>query len=99
MDLRQGTKAGGRVTDPGIVIPIVSLVAMAGIVSVIATRRGGSRPARSDGQVRDDSLIKLEERIARLENAIDVIAVEVERVGEGQRFLTKVLVEREAPRG
>lgn len=86
-------------TDPGIVIPIVSLVTMAGIVSVLATRRSGARLADSDGQVRDDSMIKLEERIARLENAIDVIAVEMERVGEGQRFLTKVLVERETPRG
>jgi hypothetical protein len=83
-------------SDPGMVIPIVSLVAMAGIVSVIVTRRTGVRRARPGARVRDDSLVKLEERIARLENAIDVIAVEMERVGEGQRFLTKVLVEREA---
>ena len=30
----------------------------------------------------------------RLENAIDSIAVELERLGEGQRFVTKLLVER-----
>ena len=30
----------------------------------------------------------------RLEQAIDAIAVELERVGEGQRFVTKLLAER-----
>ena len=30
----------------------------------------------------------------RLEQAIDAIAIEVERVGEGQRFVTKLLAER-----
>lgn len=33
-----------------------------------------------------------------LAQAIDAIAVEVERIGEGQRFLTKLLAERQ-PRG
>jgi len=32
-------------------------------------------------------------RLARMEQAIDSMAVEMERVGEGQRFLTKVLSE------
>jgi len=86
-------------SDPGIIIPIVSLVAIAGIVSVAAARRVGERFVRPNSRVDDESLAKLEERIARLENAIDVIAVEMERVGEGQRFLTKVLVERETTRG
>jgi hypothetical protein len=35
-----------------------------------------------------------DDRLARLEHAVDAIAVEMERVGEGQRFLTKVLAER-----
>ena len=82
-------------SDPGIVIPIVSLVAIAATVSLTAVRRAGARPVRTDRRSSDESVAKLEERIARLENAIDVIAVEMGRVGEGQRFLTKVLVERE----
>jgi hypothetical protein len=36
----------------------------------------------------------LEERLERLEHAVDSIAVEMERVGEGQRFVTKLLAER-----
>ena len=86
-------------SDPGIVLPIVSLVAIAGITSVAAMRRAGARTRRSEPRRGAESLATLEERIARLENAIDVIAVEMERVGESQRFLTKVLVERqETPR-
>src|SRR5262245_19632868 len=33
---------------------------------------------------------------AQLANALDALAVEVERIGESQRFLTKVLAERDA---
>jgi hypothetical protein len=35
-----------------------------------------------------------DDRMQRVEQAIDSIAVEVERIGEGQRFVTKLLVER-----
>jgi hypothetical protein len=35
-----------------------------------------------------------DDREQRLEQAIDAIAVELERVGEGQRFVTKLLAER-----
>jgi hypothetical protein len=34
------------------------------------------------------------ERITRMERGIDAIAVEVERIGEGQRFVTQLLAER-----
>ncbi len=34
------------------------------------------------------------ERLERMEQAIDSIAVEVERISEGQRFTTKLLSER-----
>lgn len=35
-----------------------------------------------------------EERLARIEHGVDAIAVEVERISEGQRFTTKLLSER-----
>jgi hypothetical protein len=35
------------------------------------------------------------DRLTRLDQAVDSIAVEVERIGEGQRFVTRVLTERE----
>jgi len=44
---------------------------------------------------------ELEARLARLDphqvaQALDAIAVEVERIGESQRYLTKLLIERDA---
>ena len=40
---------------------------------------------------------ELAERMQRMEQAIDAIAVEVERISEGQRFATKLLSESRAP--
>jgi hypothetical protein len=53
----------------------------------LATRRR-AQLAAADPALADD-------RMKHLENAIDSIALEVERVGEGQRFVTKLLKERE----
>lgn len=36
-------------------------------------------------------------RFERLEQAVDAIAVEVERVGESQRFVARLLAERRTP--
>lgn len=38
----------------------------------------------------------LDTRLARIEEAVDAIAIEVERMGEGQRFVTKLLADRGA---
>lgn len=40
------------------------------------------------------ALRELRERMARLEQAVDVVAVEVERVGEAQRFTARLLADR-----
>jgi hypothetical protein len=50
-----------------------------------ATHDTGSRAGLSE--VHDD-------RLARLEQAVESIAIEVERISEGQRFTTKLLTER-----
>jgi len=41
-------------------------------------------------------LVVGEDRMARLEQAVEAIALEVERISEGQRFTTKLLAERAA---
>jgi len=38
-----------------------------------------------------------DERLARMEQAMESIALEVERIGEGQRFVTKLMSERAQP--
>jgi hypothetical protein len=47
--------------------------------------------------VKDSSATTIEEigqRLARMEQAMDATAIEVERISEAQRFTTKLLVER-----
>ena len=43
---------------------------------------------------RPDEAVLADGRMERLEHAVDAIAVELERVGEGQRFVTKLLADR-----
>jgi hypothetical protein len=38
-----------------------------------------------------------DERLARVEQAVESIAIEVERISEGQRYVTKMLNERAQP--
>jgi hypothetical protein len=37
---------------------------------------------------------QIEQRLAAIEQAIETVAVEVERISEGQRFTTKLLADR-----
>ena len=39
---------------------------------------------------------RIEERLASIEQSMQAMAIEVERLGEGQRFTTKLLTERAA---
>jgi hypothetical protein len=38
--------------------------------------------------------VETDQRLERIEHAIDAMAVEVERISEGQRFVTKLLADR-----
>lgn len=89
----------------------VAIVAMVACVAVIMAGVRGKRPAKrlDPADVREilDHLEALRQRettnaqladgrLERLEYAIDAIALEVERLGEGQRFVTKILADRPA---
>jgi hypothetical protein len=41
---------------------------------------------------------QIETRLARMETALDSIAIELERISEGQRFTTKLMSEKQATR-
>lgn len=43
-------------------------------------------------------VFEIEQRLSRMETAIESMAVEIERVSEGQRFVTKLLADREQSR-
>jgi hypothetical protein len=49
---------------------------------------------RRRGTVTNTELAAINEKLARMEQAIDAMAVETERISEGQRFATKLLSER-----
>ncbi len=52
--------------------------------------------ARRQEQRADTNLPAVEERLSRIENAIEAMSIEVERISEGQRFVTRLLAERES---
>ncbi|HNV76350.1 MAG: hypothetical protein IPF87_02075 [Gemmatimonadetes bacterium] len=64
------------------------------IVSVLRYLSSKREPsALGSGQ-----LGQLDDRLARMEQAIDSMAIEVERISEGQRFTARLLAERPAER-
>jgi TolA-binding protein len=70
-------------------VAVIALVATKGRApSYRAARRVDDRVAKNDGRAVRDSA---DAQLTRLEQAIDAIAIEVERVAENQRFLTKRL--------
>jgi hypothetical protein len=69
-----------------ILVPSFSAVVATVVVGIRALRRKDDR--RVQAPMVDD------ERMLRLEQAVDAIALELERVGEGQRYLTQVMTQR-----
>ena len=78
--------------------PELIVLAVIAIAALVAQRRHKRIPnfATRKSPAAEESVVRLEDRIARLEQAVDTIAIEMERIGESQRFLTKVLAERAA---
>lgn len=67
------------------VILIVSL-----LNAIVRFRRAGKGQTALPG----DDLRRIEARLTTMQDALDAVAEEVERVSEGQRFTTKLLAER-----
>ena len=67
----------------------ISMIGMA-VAKIVTSRRRRDLP--------ESSIARIEERLERMELAIDAMATEVERVAEGQRFTSKLLADREVER-
>jgi hypothetical protein len=81
-----------RGPDPDMVFGMGFVLAMSLVVPIsIAIARRIWRGKRDTGPIIED---RVSARMDRLEQAVDTIAVEIERISEGQRFVTKVLAER-----
>jgi hypothetical protein len=79
--------------DAGVIVPL-------GFFAMVAVIVVGSPLARAFARKMSNQAIppavpaELQQRLEHMEQAIDSIAVEVERISEGQRFTTKLLAER-----
>jgi membrane protein implicated in regulation of membrane protease activity len=73
---------------------VISGVMFLATVALIAAVVVRLMDRRNDGDPR--RLQRLEERMARLEGTVESMSSEMERLAEGQRFMTKLLSERSA---
>lgn len=82
-----GGPSGGNINVNDISIAAIVAIGfpLAVAYSIRMLRRGAHAAAAFPSAVAD--------RIARIENAVDTIALEVERISEGQRFVTKLMGE------
>jgi hypothetical protein len=79
--------------DSGIMVPIVLFVC--GAVTCIGMPMARAFARRMDREAMPAGTShELTSRLERMEQALDSIAIEVERISEGQRFTTKLLAER-----
>ena len=79
-------------TDPGKVI--VALGFFATLTYIVRLITLGAVSYKRQDAAGSKGLVMDEDRMARLEHAVEAIALEVERISEGQRFTTKLLAER-----
>jgi predicted TPR repeat methyltransferase len=72
------------------VIGVVAIGCFTGVLTTWIKYRT-KRVVNADVSTR---LGEIADRLGKLDNAVDSMAVEVERISEGQRFVTKLLAER-----
>jgi hypothetical protein len=76
------------------VVGIVSIITIFVVFPIVLayTRLIWKRPANPPGrsQLHDDTA----QRIVQIQQSIDAMALEIERISEGQRFVTKLLADR-----
>jgi hypothetical protein len=82
--------------NPDQVFAII-IVSISGGVVLSLVKLWLGRPRAQLGPL-DQRLRGIEDRLERMEQAIDTIAVEAERISEGQRFTSRLLADR-APDG
>lgn len=77
-----------------VVVAAIAIIAIAGMTFARMPDRRKERMASLGSSFSTNPA--LESRLERLEQAVDTIAIEMERMGEGQRFITKLLADRAA---
>jgi len=78
-------------SDNEMVAIVVSMLSMAGTVIMVSWAFFWSRAKRLASAQTGSLDPQISARLERIEMAVESIAVEVERISEGQRFTTKLL--------
>lgn len=90
---RQVQQSSGGHFEEGMVFGGSAVLVAAAIAFFFLRRRWRKPYSRSAGQLGADA----GQRLERLEQGMDAIAIEIERVSEGQRFVTRLLSEAQPP--
>ena len=78
------------------IVALVSIV-MTGLILYPLVRALARRVEGSPSKKAPEVVAGNDPRLERMEQAIEAIAVEIERISEAQRFTTKLLAERNSP--
>lgn len=79
---------------PGELIPIVMFICVAVTAIGVPIARAFAKRVERGPSLAPPMSPEVQARLERMEQALDSIAIEVERISEGQRFTTKLLAER-----
>ncbi len=90
-----GSQSGLMDEDDVLAMGAFNFLVLIPLLLFFARRRWKRAAAPARGQLSGES----GERLERLEHAVGAIAIEIERVSEGQRFVTKLRSESAAPVG
>lgn len=77
---------------------IVAIIGGTIAISMIASAIAKVFSSRRHKDLSESGVARLEQRLERMEQAIDAMATEVERVAEGQRFTSRLLADRQVER-
>jgi hypothetical protein len=82
------------VIDPGDWLPLIGVVMLAGttVISIAGAYALGRSRRRELPKPQFET--DLADRVDRVERLMETMAVEIERIGEGQRFMIKVMSEK-----
>lgn len=80
------------------IVAITGLITGTVVLAMLGQAIAQVFSGRRQKAVPDSAVARIEERLSRIEQAIDAVSVEVERISEGQRFTSKLLADRHAER-
>lgn len=78
-------------------VAIVAMVFTVGGAIVIPIARAFAKRIEGQADGRPSRAPDVTQRLERIERAVEAIAVEVERISEGQRFVTRIVADRPKP--